>query len=126
MRPIPFLLIDDDVAYILSTYRFLNPTTKEGLVVLSATGLLTVALVVLVVLLKKKRRRRREHHHSHHHHSPPAEVAEASTEEDATASPEKRRRRRRSRRPHRPRNPTLAETGGLPPIRQEEPPAPEV
>jgi hypothetical protein len=36
----------------------------------------------------------------------------------------RRRRRRRRRREHRPRNPTLAETGGLPPIRTEAPPGP--
>jgi hypothetical protein len=33
-----------------------------------------------------------------------------------------RRKWRRRRRDHRPRNPTLAETGGLPPIRQPRPP----
>ena len=42
--------------------------------------------------------------------------------EDGAAPPEKRRRRRRSHHRHRPRNPTLAETGGLPPIRPEDPP----
>jgi hypothetical protein len=30
-----------------------------------------------------------------------------------------RRKHRRRRRAHRPRNPTLAETGGLPPIKTE-------
>ncbi len=35
---------------------------------------------------------------------------------------DKRERKRRRRREHRPRNPTLAETGGLPPIRTERPP----
>jgi hypothetical protein len=33
-----------------------------------------------------------------------------------------RARTRRKRMPHRPRNPTLAETGGLPPPRSPEPP----
>ncbi len=32
------------------------------------------------------------------------------------------RRRQRKRIPHRPRNPTLAETGGLPPPRSSDPP----
>jgi membrane protein implicated in regulation of membrane protease activity len=32
------------------------------------------------------------------------------------------RKRRKRRRKHRPRNPTLAETGGLPPNRPERPP----
>ena len=34
------------------------------------------------------------------------------------------RRVRRSSHPERPRNPTLAETGGLPPLRSETPPSP--
>ena len=35
-----------------------------------------------------------------------------------------RRRIRRSEHPHRPRNPTLAETGGLPPLRSDPQPPP--
>jgi len=38
------------------------------------------------------------------------------------ASGHRHHRRRRRRREHRPRNPTLAETGGLPPARPEPPP----
>jgi len=126
MRPMPFLLIDQDVSTILSSSRFLNPTTKEGLVILGATGILTVLLVIGVVLFKKKRRRRHEHHHSHHHYPKPAEGAEATAGKEGDGAPERRRRRRRLRRPHRPRNPTLAETGGLPPIRPEGPSEPPV
>jgi hypothetical protein len=73
------------------------------------------------VFLRKRRRRRHEHHHAPHHSSTPAEVAETPAKEDAPAPPEKRRHRRHSRHRHRPRNPTLAETGGLPPIRPEGP-----
>lgn len=43
---------------------------------------------------------------------------------DEPASGGGKRRRRRRRRDHRPRNPTLAETGGLPPVRTGEPPPP--
>jgi hypothetical protein len=39
--------------------------------------------------------------------------------EDAERDSDRRRRRRR--REHRPRNPTLAETGGLPPVRNQPP-----
>jgi hypothetical protein len=37
---------------------------------------------------------------------------------------DRRKRRHRRRREHRPRNPTLAETGGLPPVRTGRPPDP--
>lgn len=69
------------------------------------------ALLFLAVYLAKGKRRhgplpqgnahgRRRHRHGHH---PP-------------------HRHRRRRQEHRPRNPTLAETGGLPPLRPEDPP----
>ena len=70
-------------------------------------------------------RRRHSHHHSHQHSSAPAEAAEAPDEARRRSPPQKRRKRRRSRRRHRPRNPTLAETGGLPPVRPEGPPEPQ-
>ena len=45
--------------------------------------------------------------------------AEDDSEEESGEGSERRRRRRRKR-GHRPRNPTLAETGGLPPVRPPE------
>ena len=43
---------------------------------------------------------------------------------DATAEIKKRKKWRKPRRAHRPLNPTLAQTGGLPPIRDENTPLP--
>jgi hypothetical protein len=43
-------------------------------------------------------------------------------EEDEAEEKRAHKRHRRRRHEHRPRNPTLAETGGLPPIRTEKPP----
>jgi hypothetical protein len=45
-----------------------------------------------------------------------------SSNGQSDASGHHHHRRRRRRREHRPRNPTLAETGGLPPARPEPPP----
>ncbi len=43
-------------------------------------------------------------------------------DEDSQHNPSRRKRKRkRLRREHRPRNPTLAETGGLPPLRSDPP-----
>jgi hypothetical protein len=54
-----------------------------------------------------------------HYHEPSADLGSKSSHGS------RRRRRRRRRREHRPRNPTLAETGGLPPVRPEQSPDPE-
>ncbi len=106
-------------------------------------GLALAALLVLWAMYwRKSRRHRRHHHHHHHHHEQP--VTEQKLEvpsggngdgtpaiaEDETESSEERHhhhhRRRIRRREHRHRNPTLAETGGLPPIRDPGAPPPPI
>ncbi len=92
----------------------LSPELK----VLFGAVLALVLLVVLWALVFHKRKddlsRWRVHRHRHHH-----EQHDSSTSD---APPEQGHRRRRRRREHRPRNPTLAETGGLPPVRSDPPP----
>ena len=107
---------------------------RDTLIVLIAAS--AVGLVLLGVLtLWVKTRRSRRHHHRHHRqtHSRseskptaprPAEPDQAETGADPDTGPDtesgtSRHRRRKRRREHRPRNPTLAETGGLPPPRPE-------
>lgn len=97
----------------------LTDASKEALAIIGATLLLVIALGIWAVYFRK-RGRRRKHHHSRSHNSE-SPRPETSAETDAVAAPGRRRRRRRH---HRPRNPTLAETGGLPPVRSEPPPAP--
>jgi len=66
---------------------------------------------------------RRRHHHSHSHRPAPAPVAEAPEERrKGWFSLGKHHHRRHHRRRERPRNPTLAEAGGLPPIRATDQP----
>jgi type VI protein secretion system component VasK len=121
---IPFFLADAETQEILASWRITDPATLERLVIFGAMGLVTLLALLWAVFLRK-RRRRRKHHHPHQNSSKPAEVPEAAKDEDAPTRPEKRRHRRRSGRRHRPRNPTLAETGGLPPVRPESPPEPQ-
>ena len=87
--------------------------------VFGAIGLVTLLLVLWAVFIRKRGRRRRSHHHSHHHSAGAVEGSQPPGEGQPPATEEKRGRHRRSRRRHRRRNPTLAETGGLPPIRPE-------
>ncbi len=125
MNTILFLQVDMDTRAVLASWRLSDPAMRERLMVFGAMGLVTLLVVLWAIFLRKKRRKHHSHHHEHHHSSRPAEAPEAAKEASASSSPEKRRRWRRSRRRHRPRNPTLAETGGLPPLRPEVPPDPE-
>jgi UDP-N-acetylmuramyl pentapeptide phosphotransferase/UDP-N-acetylglucosamine-1-phosphate transferase len=76
-------------------------------VVIYAGALLVVALAVFgwAVFLRRQRRHRRHSHH-HHHHS-----KSASRHHQSPEAPSRFR--------------TLAETGGLPPVRSQQPPPDE-
>ena len=114
-----------DVDKVLAPYGFLDSSTRGGLLIFGATGLVTLLIVAWAVFLRKRRRHRHSHHHSHRHSSQPVETATAPADEGAPSPPRQGRRWRRQRRKHHPRNPTLAQTGGLPPIRPEGPSEPQ-
>jgi hypothetical protein len=111
-----------DVNDVLATWRLMDPSTRGGLVVFGAIGLVTLLALVWAIFIRKRRRRRRSHHHSHQHSAIPTETSAALNDAGAALPPPEPRKGRRSRRRHRSRNPTLAETGGLPPIRPGGPP----
>jgi hypothetical protein len=125
MSPVLLSDLDPEVLRVWATWRITTPATRERLMIIGATGLVAVLMVLWAVLIRKKHRHRHSHHHAHQHSSKQTEVAAVPVPESTPAPPEKRRRRRRSSRRHRPRNPTLAETGGLPPVRAEDPPEPQ-
>jgi hypothetical protein len=124
---------------LLSKGTLVSATTRDWLIIFGAITLLTGALVIFAYLSRKNKdetsgrrshrpwwRRHHSHAHSHSHsHSPePGEKSSESSAGGETSEPGKRRRKwRRRRREHRPRNPTLAETGGLPPLRSPGPPS---
>jgi hypothetical protein len=111
--------------------------------------LLTFFLGLVIYITRSARKSSNRRHHSHHHRhrskastkDTPAPVAlepdpaapsqedileaeeDGAEPEEATHRPRHRRQRRR-RREHRHRNPTLSETGGLPPLRDPNSPPP--
>ena len=104
--------------------HWMGLTLMELVTLLGALALLTLLLVLWAVYIRKTPRR-----HSHHHYKYPAPAenksADSVSQDGPDSGSERRyRRKRRRRRQHRPRNPTLAETGGLPPLRTEHPPDP--
>ena len=104
-----------------TTWKSSNPFTREVVTVLSAAVAIGLLAVFWAVFIRK---RKGEHRHRHHHHHRASE-SQSSTSvvpgDDSSGQVMQKRHRRRRRREHRPRNPTLAETGGLPPIRPDEP-----
>jgi len=122
MSTIPILLADERTDAVLASWRISNAATRERLLIFGAIGLIILLILIWAVFLRKARRRGGEHHHSHHHSSKSAKASQSAARKDAPPPPEKHRRRRRSGHSHRSRNPTLAETGGLPPKRPEIPP----
>jgi len=106
----------------------LNPTapvTKStGLVFLDVLVILATALALGLVLLLWARyyvrnKKHRRHHHLHEHGAHSTAPLVPIVEEEEPHHNDHRHRRRRRRRDHRPRNPTLGETGGLPPAKTE-------
>jgi hypothetical protein len=106
----------------LAWWHWTNPAFRELVYISFAIAWITLLLLIWAAFIRRKRRRHHSHHHHHHHESKPAGAAADTPNEEEPAQPERRRRRRRSHHRHRPRNPTLAETGGLPPIRSEDTP----
>ena len=101
----------------------LTPDLADILIVLGV--ILGVALIAFFWVLsfhKEGKHRRKHRHHHHHHHQ---ENDREPFQKDAGGIKELfRQRRRRRHREHRPINPTLAQTGGLPPLCEPDKPPP--
>ncbi|HWF19923.1 MAG TPA: hypothetical protein VG754_11680 [Verrucomicrobiae bacterium] len=121
MNHLLFFLADIDPNDILNAeQQYLNsPRLKEVLII---SGTLFAAIVVAAIWAFRHVKRKKRRHRYRHHHHPHSQVEGTANEqiEKSGASQESRSSKRR-RRTERPMNPTLAQTGGLPPIRDEKP-----
>ncbi len=113
MNRIFCILAQADSEDMPSILRGIDPATLERSMIFGA--ILLVVLGVFAWAMFWRKPRRRSHSDRHHRHaggnSRPAVAPDPADEKSGW------RRKRRRRREHRPRNPTLAETGGLPPPR---------
>ncbi|SRR6266446_2524187 len=114
------LFADFDFKDVAAEWQNMDSSTQQTFLVFGA--ILLVILLVLAWAVFLRRSRRKHHSHDHHHSRATAILRDAKVLEGVAApTPRRRWRRRRS---NRQRNPTLAETGGLPPVRTEPPPEP--
>jgi hypothetical protein len=101
----------DDFWKGMEWWKDLSPSQHEITVVLGAAAIVGALAVFWAVYIRKPER------DGSRRYVYPSSRGPSSSNSDWSSSPEKKKRRRRRRR--RRRNPTLAETGGLPPIRSE-------
>ncbi len=98
---------------------------KQHLILFGAIVLVVVAVLVGVILSRQKRRQSaRREERRRRRHSFAKGAAQSMAEIKQYVEHRKERAKGRRRREHRPRNPTLAETGGLPPVRKDDPAPP--
>ena len=98
-----------------------SPVMRERLLVLGAIVLVAGIILAWAYFSRQKRRQSVRREERRHRRRSFARNASKSVAEIKNFVKEKQKGRRRQ---HRPRNPTLAETGGLPPVRKDTPPAP--
>ncbi len=118
-----------EVREVVVGWRKASATQQEFLTILGAVAGLTFLILVWAIFLRRRPRRDRSSFSRHFH--PPKRALDGPERETSPvpspsgameASADRRRGRRRRARHKRRRNPTLAETGGLPPVRPESPP----
>ena len=113
-RPGFFTACDATLAWAPSTNSF-----ATFFIVFGALLFVTVAVFVWAAFFRKVPRRRHSHHHRHHWRT-----EESSGNGSSEPQPERSRiafwRRHRRFKKKRLPNPTLAETGGLPPVRSSD------
>jgi uncharacterized membrane protein YbhN (UPF0104 family) len=88
-----------------------GPLLTDIILILGAIVLVTVILLYWAAYIRKPKR----NGSSSGSKAYSAKVSSRTAEVEIVETPSGRRKWRRRRRDHRPRNPTLAETGGLPP-----------
>ena len=98
---------------VLPRIKATGPAIREWGILLGAI-LVIATIVILWIVFSGKSRRHAARREDRRQRRRAFRQAAAEAEEQRSEKSSGRRRRRRH---HRPRNPTLAETGGLPPIR---------
>ena len=100
---------------VIVTWKKIGPGTREGLIVFGALFLLISLLLIWALYIRKPSRKRKRRYHY-----PPTSSSRDTVNGEDTEQVSGKKKWKRRRRDHRPRNPTLAETGGLPPIRSDD------
>jgi hypothetical protein len=117
------LLADVEAGDLIEAQKqFMGTKGFEALAMFGALLLAIVIGTIWAILYSKKRKRRP---HRQHHQEQPGYISKTTAKvAESDGGIKVRKKWRRQRRPHRPVNPTLAQTRGLPPLRDENMPPP--
>ena len=125
MSKLYLMLADAEISEIFDAQKsFADNRLKELLITFGALALAVVVAVIWAILYSQKKKKKKHPKHRHHRDRKETAASSASVAVKAPVENESRSRKRRRRRPHRPLNPTLAQTGGLPPLRDKNAPLP--
>jgi hypothetical protein len=126
MNGFSFMLADADINDIIQQGSKMDPRMYEFLVTFGAIALAIFVAVTWAVIYSLKKKKRKDRHGAHREEPAPKSrkrVVQVVREVPLEAEPQSHSHRRR-RRHRRPMNPTLAQTRGLPPLRDENTPLP--
>ena len=93
--------------------NLLGMRASDMILIMSIAVMLSLALIIWAVFIRKPKEKEERVYHSRPY-----------VEERDDGTIRKRKKHRRRRRDHRQRNPTLAEVGGLPPVKTDPTPPP--
>ncbi len=111
----------DDVDVMLIRPSLLYTSTLSSILMIVAGALILAVILFSIVYFFRSRRKPSHRPHQPAESRPPAPRVEADDESEDHIRGVRKKRRERIRE-HRPRNPTLQETGGLPPVRPDDEP----
>jgi hypothetical protein len=117
----PLLADSDDASQLLLLKNIGQTGWSETSIIFGSIATVALLSFLIVYIFRRQFLSCRKRHH-HHRHVTNSAATPNPTPVQSTDNPKKRWRR--SRHAHRPLNPTLAQTRGLPPLRQEDQPPP--
>ena len=112
---------------VLPNVAPLSPGWIDFFIVMGAVLLMALVVLIWAISFYKRGKKPRHHHHRHHRHRRHGNFREDFQKTTAGIKEiiEKgKHQHHHHRHEHRPLNPTLAQTGGLPPIREDSKPPP--
>ncbi len=109
----------DDVDVLLNKPSLLYTSNLSSILMIVIGALILAVIFFSIVYFFRGRRKSTHRPHRPAESRPPAPRVEADDESEDRIRGVRKKRRERIRE-HRPRNPTLQETGGLPPVRPDD------
>ena len=125
MSKLYLMLADMDVSEVLDAHKQYGNSQLTGiLITFGALAFVVVIATIWAIRFSLKKKKRKHHKHREHRNHTEAVASRTRAAAETTSAGETKSRKKRHRRSRAPMNPTLAQTGGLPPMRGKNTPPP--